>query len=100
MGWSTRQAVWHAVSCHRVFYLTYDSVRWYPAFYGDPAYDRKHLVAVTKVLGALPGGAKLQFFLTRKGSLGGVTPLQALTAGRLAKVKDVAAAFAGSLAVD
>ena len=45
-------------------------------------------------LGDLPGGAKLQFFLTRKGSLGGETPLQALAAGRVAKVKDIAAAFA------
>jgi hypothetical protein len=94
MGWGTRQAVWKAVDSHRVFYLSYKAERYFPTFYGDPAYDRKHLEAVTKMLGDLPGGSKLQFFLTRKGSLGGDTPLQALAAGRVAKVKDVAAAFA------
>lgn len=94
MGWTTRQAVWKAAKSHRVFYLLYKAERYFPSFYGDPAFDRKHLEAVTKVLGDLPGGSKLQFFLTRKGSLGGDTPLQALAAGRVAKVKDVAAAFA------
>lgn len=94
MGWAGRQAVWKAAESHRVFYLTYKAERYFPAFYCDPTYDRRHLEAVTKVLGDLPGGSKLQFFLTRKGSLGGDTPLQALAAGRVAKVKDVAAAFA------
>ncbi|WP_156909327.1 hypothetical protein [Ottowia thiooxydans] len=94
MGWASRQAVWKAAEGHRVFYLTHKAERYFPAFYGDSRYDRKHLEAVTKVLGELPGGSKLQFFLTRKGSLGGDTPLQALAAGRVAKVKDVAAAFA------
>lgn len=94
MGWATRQAVWKAADSHRVFYLTHKAERYFPAFYGDPVYERRHLEAVTKVLGDLPGGSKLQFFLTRKGSLGGDTPLQALAAGRVAKVKDVAAAFA------
>lgn len=93
MGWATRQAVWKAAESQRVFYLAYKAERYFPAFYADPAYDRKHLEAITKVLGDLPGGSKLQFFLTRKGSLGGETPLQALAAGRFAKVKDVAAAF-------
>lgn len=94
MGWATRQAVWKAAAGHRVFYLTHNTERYFPRFYGDPTYDRKHLEAVTKLLGDLPGGSKLQFFLTRKGSLGGETPLQALAAGRVAKVRDVAAAFA------
>ena len=94
MGWASRQAVWKAAESHRVFYLTYKAERYFPAFYSDSRYDRKHLEAVTKVLGDLPGGSKLQFFLTRKGSLGGETPLQALAAGRVAKVSDVAAAFA------
>lgn len=94
MGWASRQAVSKAAGSHRVFYLDYKAERYFPAFYADPAYDRKHLETVTKVLGDLPGGSKLQFFLTRKGSLGGETPLQALAAGRVAKVKDIAASFA------
>lgn len=94
MGWATRQAVWKAAESHRVFYLEHKAQRYFPAFYGDPAYDRRHLETVTKILGDLPGGSKLQFFLTRKGSLGGITPLQAMAEGRFAKVKDIAAAFA------
>ena len=94
MGWSTRQAVSKAAQSHRIFSLAHKAERFFPVFFADPAYDRKHLEAVSKVLGDLPGGSKLQFFLTRKGSLGGETPLQALAAGRVAKVKDVAAAFA------
>lgn len=93
MGWRSRQAVWKATKSHRVFFLPYEAVRYFPVFYGDPACDPKHLQAVTKILGDLPGGAKLQFFVSRKGSLGGLTPLQALAAGHLAKVKDIAAAF-------
>ncbi len=94
MGWSSRQAVSKAAKNHRIFSLTHRAERYFPTFYADSAYDRRHLEAVTKALGDLPGGAKLQFFLTRKGSLGGETPLQALAAGRVAKVKDIAAAFA------
>jgi len=94
MGWSTRQALSKAALTHRVFYVPYKAERYYPAFFADPAYERKHLEAVSRLLGDLPGGSKLQFFLTKKGSLGGETPLQALAHGRLAKVRDVAAAFA------
>lgn len=94
MGWTTRQAVSKAAQSHRIFSLTHKATRYFPTFYADPAYDRKQLEVVSKALGDLPGGSKLQFFLTRKGSLGGETPLQALAAGRVAKVKDIAAAFA------
>jgi hypothetical protein len=94
MGWSTRQALSKAVQSNRVFYLTHKSERYFPAFYGDSAYERTHLEAVSKILGDLPGGSKLQFFLTPKRSLDGQTPLQALAAGRFAKVKDLASAFA------
>lgn len=94
MGWSTRQALSKAVQGNRVFYLTHKSERYFPVFYGDSAYERSHLEAVSKILGDLPGGSKLQFFLTPKRSLDGQTPLQALATGRLAKVKDLASAFA------
>ncbi len=94
MGWATRQAVWKAVESHRVFYLAHKAERYFPTFYSDTAHDRRRLGVITKLLGDLAGGSKLQFFLTRRGSLGGETPLQALAAGRFAKVRDVAAAFA------
>ena len=94
MGWRSRQALWKAVKGQRIFYLTYKAQRYFPTLYCDPSYARRHLAAVSQLLGDLPGGAKLQFFLTRKGSLGGATPLQALADGRFSKVKAVAAAFA------
>jgi hypothetical protein len=94
MGWKSRQAVWKAAADNRVFFIEHEAERYFPAFYANPAYQRSHLEAVTKILGDLPGGSKLQFFLTHKGSLGGKTPLEVLAAGGLAKVKSVAAAFA------
>jgi hypothetical protein len=94
MGWKTRQAVWKALAGHRVFCLTHKSERFFPVFYSDPSFERKDLEAVSKTLGCLPGGVKLQFFLTHKGSLGGKSPLRALAEGRLTKVLDVAKAFA------
>jgi hypothetical protein len=94
MGWKSRQAVWKAAAGNRVFFMEHQAKRYFPMFYADPAYQRSHLEAVTKILGNLPGGSKLQFFSTRKGSLGGNTPLEALAAGDIAKVKSVAEAFA------
>ena len=93
LNWS-RQALSRALGSNRVFYIDFKGERYFPAFYADPAYQRSQVEAVTKVLGDLPGGAKLQFFLNRKGSLGGATPLEALADGKLQKVKDIAAAFA------
>jgi hypothetical protein len=94
MGWKSRQALSKALSSNRVFYLLYEAKRYFPTFYADPAYERAHLEEVSIMLGDLPGTSKLQFFLTRKGSLNGLTPLQALAGGQLEKVKDIAAAFA------
>lgn len=93
-GWKSRQAAWKAARAGRVFYISQQGERYFPAFYCDPAYDRKQLSAVTRALDDLPGGSKLQFFLSRRGSLNGATPLQALQAGRIEKVLDIAAAFA------
>lgn len=94
MGWSTRQALSKAVQTNRVFYVTHKAERYFPAFYGDSALERSHLETVSRILGDLPGGSKLQFFLAPKRSLDGQTPLQALAAGRFSKVKDIASAFA------
>jgi len=90
----SKQALSKALGANRMFYVDFRGERYFPAFYVDPMYRRTQLEAVTKELGNLPGGAKLQFFMNRRGSLGGATPLEALAAGKLDKVKDVAAAFA------
>jgi hypothetical protein len=49
---------------------------------------------MAKRLGKLPGWSKWQFFTTRKGSLGGATPLDALKRGQFDDVEAAAEAFA------
>lgn len=93
LGW-TRQALSKALAANRVFFVEHGRNRYYPAFFADPRYERRQLEAVAKVLGDLPGGAKLQFFLNPKGSLNKATPLQALARGQLAAVKTAAEGFA------
>lgn len=90
----TRQALSKALASNRVFYVDFKSERYFPAFFTHPEYQRSQLEAVSKALGELPGGAKLQFFLTRRGSLAGETPLAALAKGKLKTVKALAEDFA------
>jgi hypothetical protein len=66
----------------------------YPSFFADPRFDQRHLRAVCRRLGNLPGGSKWQFFTTRKGSLGGITPLHALFQGMQQKILNAAEGFA------
>lgn len=94
MGWSTRRAVQDALASNRVFAMTVGAERYFPAFFADSAYPRNHLAAVSKRLGALPGGANMQFFLSRKASLNGKTVLEALAAGELEKVLRLSEAYA------
>lgn len=51
------------------------------------------LTAVDRVLTVHPG-ARVQFPVSRRGSLAGLTPLEAMAAGQLAKVIDAAQAYA------
>lgn len=90
----SRRFLTRAIESRRIFFVEIDGTRLYPAFYADLSYDRKQLGAVTKRLGELPGGSKLQFFETPKGSLGGLTPLQALHLGQAAAVNVAAEGFA------
>lgn len=94
MGWSSAQTLARALADHRVFAVALDSEMFFPNFFGNDAFDRRHLAAVSKMLGDLPGGSKLQFFISPKGSLGGKTTLEALADGQLEKVLCNAAAFA------
>lgn len=92
LGW-TRQALSKALKARRVFFVEVDGSRRYPAFFADSRHERRHLEAVSKLLGDLPGAAKLQFFLTPKGSLGGVSPLDALSNGDYSSVRATAEGF-------
>jgi hypothetical protein len=96
MGWTSPRSVARALAAYRIFAMDVEGQPYFPAFFADAVYSRRHLSAVTKQLGDLPDGAKLQFFGSRKGSLGGQTPLEALAAGRLEIVLRLAAAHAES----
>jgi hypothetical protein len=93
MGW-TRQALSKAVASNRVFFIDDGSLRKYPAFFADTSLSRQQVQSVAKLLGDLPGGAKLQFFTSAKASLDRRTPLQAMRDGQLLKVKAAAQGFA------
>jgi hypothetical protein len=89
----TRQALSKALRANRVFYVEVRGARFFPAFFTDPQHERRHLEAVSRLLGVVPGGGKWLFFTTPKGSLAGLTPLQALAKGELVAVKAAAMRF-------
>lgn len=90
----TRQAVNKAVRAGRMFALEVGSTRYLPSFFADSGIDRSMLERVALALGQIPGWSKWQFFTQPKGSLGGVTPLAALLAGRIEQVERSALGFA------
>jgi hypothetical protein len=94
MRWTSPKTVRKAIAEGRVFFVEHESERYFPVFFSDSSFGRAQVQAVARILRDLPAGSRMQFFLTAKGSLGGKTPLQALTAGKFVSVKDVAAAFA------
>ena len=83
-----------AVSDGAIFFVMRDGEKWYPSFFSDSSLERRQLAAVTKLLDGLPAGSKWQFFVTGKGSLGGLTPVEALRLRRFQRVKDTARGFA------
>jgi hypothetical protein len=93
LSW-TRQALSKALTARRVFFVEVQGARYYPAFFADTRYERRHLEAVSRALGDLPGATKLMFLTTPKGSLGGLTSLQALAKGKPADVMRAAEGFA------
>jgi hypothetical protein len=90
----TQQAISKAVEEYRMFSLDGASgIPLYPAFFSDPAFDRRSIERVSQALGDLPGPSKWQFFTTKKGSLDGRTPLRALAQGQIERVLVAAAGF-------
>ncbi|KAB0638832.1 hypothetical protein DF107_12170 [Burkholderia stagnalis] len=90
----TRQALNKAVASGRMFTLDVGAGQYYPAFYLAGDIDRKTLGKVTQRLGSLPGWSKWQFFTAPKASLGNITPLDALSRGKVEQVERAAVAFA------
>ncbi len=83
-----------ALRTRRLFAVNVDDEDYIPQFFLDGRYDRGQLQAVCKALGELPGGSKLQFFMTPKGSLNGKTPLEALVDRKVELVRRAAHGFA------
>jgi hypothetical protein len=92
LNW-TRQALSKALTSNRVFFVEVQGSRYFPAFFTNPRYERRHLEAVSKALGTLPGATKLWFMSSPKGSLAGETPLQALAKGKVADAVRAAEGF-------
>lgn len=93
MNWS-KQGLSKALTSGRVFYADVNGERCYPAFFFDDRYGRRQVQAVSKALGTLPGATKLLYMQTPKGSLGGLTPLEALAKGKVDQARAAAQAFA------
>lgn len=92
-GWPV-EALANACEEHRIFCLTREGAALYPEFFVDPKYKVRQLEALSKRLDDLTGGAKWLFMTTGKGSLGGMTPLQALHDGKFAAVMRAAEGYA------
>lgn len=82
------------VLANRMFIVEIQGQHFVPSFFLEQRYDRRQMASVCKLLGSLPGGSKLQFFTTPKGSLGGQTPLEALADRKFAAVRRTAQGFA------
>lgn len=82
-----------ALRANRIFAIELCGKSYFPAFLLDTRYERRHLHSICRVLGGLPGGSKLQFFTTPKGSLSGLTPLDALADRNVAAVRRTAQGF-------
>lgn len=90
----SRQSVNEAIKSRRMFALLGPRGEYYyPAFYADGNLNRREVEKVAKVLGGLPAPSKYHFFTSKSLFLGAVTPLQALTKGRLEEVMIAATAF-------
>lgn len=88
------ESIARAVADSSLFFVMKDGLKLYPSFFSDLAYERRQLAAVTKLLKDLDGFTKWRFFISGKGSLGGLSPLAALRQGKLRQVKVAAEGFA------
>ena len=93
MRWSRFQLN-GAITKHRVFLIRCDRAEYVPSFFFDARFPQHQVQLVCTALGAVSSGGKWQFFVTGKGSLGGISPLAALAQGQLRAVRHAALAFA------
>ncbi|MFL9987977.1 hypothetical protein [Paraburkholderia sediminicola] len=81
------------VAAGRLFSVDIDGDEYFPTFFLVGQLDRKALAKTIRRLGDLSGWRKWDFFTTPEGSLGGLTPLQALIYRQSKEVLKTAGAF-------
>jgi hypothetical protein len=79
---------------HRLFRYEHEGSLFYLAVFADPRLPASRLASVCQILGGLPAGSQLQFFINARGSLGGIAPIEALSRGMLREVENAARGFA------
>jgi hypothetical protein len=89
----TVQGVTAATRFNRMFTVDVDGQTYFPAFFADGRVDRTVLERISRALGQLTGWTKWDFFVTRWGSLGDLSPLEALAKGRVEQVAKMARGF-------
>ena len=89
----SKQSVSVANRANRLFTVDVDGQTYYPAFFADDHIDRSVLERISRQLGTLPGWTKWDFFVSRWGSLGDLSPLEALAKGKVDEVEKVARGF-------
>ena len=90
----TRSQLDHAVAKRRVFVIKHHQGEYVPSLFFDTRIPEGHIQLISAALGTVSPGGKWQFLTTAKSSLGGDTPLQALSAGHLRAVRVAARGFA------
>lgn len=91
-----RQWVNYAVHSGRIFSVRAPTgANYFPSFFAVSLHHRRKLAKVAKLLRRLPAASQQYFFLTKRLSLG-VTPLEAVTEGRMKEVVQAATSFAMS----
>ena len=96
------KASWHgtadtfskAVADGALFVVRRDGHTLYPSFFCDLTLDPRQLAVVSKLLTRVCGHARWLFFVSPKGSLAGMTPLEALRRGMFTQVKATAQGYA------
>lgn len=77
----------------RFFWVVIEGHRYFPSFYSSQTTTRGEIEETSAALGDCSWSQKWQFFTRPKGSLGGITPLDALSKGLLERVLIAAKGF-------
>jgi len=91
---TTVDSLAESILAGRLFTVAAGGKHYLPAFLAEPGVSRADLEAVIPVIASRDPWSKFVFFTSRKISLGGSTPLQALRRGDLPAVLRAALSFA------